>query len=503
MRKLYMRYLSASYKSLFVTSIFLLLFLGITYINWVTQPRIENEDNQEQETLKPPQLCTDANWSAGSAFFTLTALMFGYIAHPRGSLIWNRSGRMWRLTPAFAFLEFCVIWTRIALSLWAKVPFRVICHTLMAVRVGNSWHPFEIKEFLQKTRDATDEGAGIIPAAETYIRADASSFDGNTNLDRTPPSDRRQNVDVYQLSRHSSQTPTEGHSVAPTTIPSLYRSVPSVTARDRLPYHETCDRIFQEHLNLVSDFERGPSFRIFIWVPMVLQAIKLVSVAGPGAILTQIAGWVYLISWLSIEILMVTIAERPLTVLERSHATSLSKQWRKHFETPDMLSERRWGVDSETIPPATFTMSLIFGFLVGACDCYWTIFLCSLSPGSKAESASRTPLNFLATAVSNLEYIVLLVATTFFCLSVMHPGLIQLAQLLLDLVWRRLTSYLWFDLGPLWFKKPSPDDLELLWPAYLALYNYFIIFLYHTGIWWIKPFECWETTKPAYYDWLG
>ncbi|QKX53508.1 uncharacterized protein TRUGW13939_00587 [Talaromyces rugulosus] len=463
---------------------FLLLFLWITFLDWASTPRIANEDNKEQETTTPPQPCIDANWSAGSAFFTLTALIFGYIAHPRGCLFWNRSGRMWRLTPVFAFLELCIVWKRIALSLWKKVPFRVICYTLMAVRVGNSWHPSEIKEFLHKTREDEDEEAQLIPPADT------SALDGNTNLDQTRQSDRRQNEDVYPE-----------HSVATTTASSPYRPR-AFAPRDELRYHETCDRIFQEHLNIVSDFERGPSFRIFIWIPMVLQATKLVIVGGPGAILTQVAGWVYFIAWLSIEILMITIAERPLTELERTRATTLSRQWRKHFETPDVMSDEFSKTSLEIIPPATFKTAITFGLIIGGCDFFWTVFLCSLSPGSKAGNASTTHLNFVETAVSNLESISLWVAAAVFCFLVMYPGPALFAQRLLHLMWRPLTSYLWFDPGPLWFED-SLGDLEPLWPGYLASYNYFVIFLFHTGIWWVKPFECWETRKPAYYDWLG
>uniref|UniRef100_A0A093W2Z6 Uncharacterized protein n=1 Tax=Talaromyces marneffei PM1 TaxID=1077442 RepID=A0A093W2Z6_TALMA len=421
-----------------IASTFLLLFLWITFLDWVSPPRIANEDNKAQETTNTPQLCTDANWSAGT--------------HPRGCLFWNRSGRMWRLTPAFAFLELCIIWKRVALSLWERVPFRVIAHTLMAVRVGNSWHPSDIKEFLQKTRETTDGEAQLLSTGETHIHGP-------------------------------------------------YRPLGRFKPRDELRYYATCDLIFQEHLNIVGDFERGPSFRIFIWIPMVLQAIKLGIVGGPGAILTQVAGWVYFMAWLSIEILMIAIAERPLTVPERERATSLSRRWRKNFETPDLkndLSE----LYLQVIPPATFNISIVFGLIVAGCDFFWTIFLCSLSPGSKAGNTPSTPLSFLETAVSNLESIAIWVSAGIFCFVVMYPGPALLSQRLLHLIWRTLTSYLGLDLGPLWFED-SLGDLEPLWPGYLASYNYFIIILFHTGIWWAKPFECWETVKPAYYDWLG
>src|SRR5579859_2270851 len=75
--------------------------------------------------------CTDANWSAGSAFFTLTALTFGYYAHPPGCLILNRSGRTWRLSPGYVAGETFYILGRLyqGMKMYGH-SFRVVCVTL-------------------------------------------------------------------------------------------------------------------------------------------------------------------------------------------------------------------------------------------------------------------------------------------------------------------------------------------------------------------------------------
>lgn len=429
-------------------------FIWYTFYIWYIQNPIP-PPSAEQQTSPP---CTDANWSAGSAFFTLTALILGYVAHPRGCLVWNRSGRMWRLSPVFALIEACFIWKRIIQGLlWANVSFPVVCHTLMAVRIGNSWQPSEIKAFLKKMDDHTDVETGF-----------GSNGDGNE-------------MTTLNAYRHIGHFP-----------PEIERE-----------YQRTCDKIFQEHLNLVRDFEKGPSFRVFIWFPMILQVMKLAIVGGPGAILTQIIGWSYFGAWLSIETLMITISQRPLTAPERFQAISLSRRWRKSFETPDLLSywlDRvdSWGFGrlmiSDILPPDTFRLTRYSGLCVAMLN--WGLVWTLTSASSRGENHEPgTYLSLFECAVRALKMMALFLATV-------TCGLPLLVQQLLHLVWKNLTSVLWFDIGSLWFED-SLGDLEPLWPGHIAVCSYILTFLYYSGIWWTEPFECRTTTKPGYYDWLG
>lgn len=437
-----------------ITPLYLVWFIWYTIGMWYRQSPIPPPSAVQ---TSPP--CTDANWSAGSAFFTLTALTIGYIAHPRGCLVWNRSGRMWRLSPVFALIEACFVFERIIQGLlWANVSFPVVCHTLMAVRIGNSWQPSDIKAFLKKMDDHTDEETGF-----------GSNGDGNE-------------MAILNGYRHIGHLP-----------PEIERE-----------YHRTCDKIFQEHLNLVRDFERGPSFRVFIWLPMILQVMKLAIVDGSGAIFTQIIGWIYFGAWLSIEILMITISQRPLTARERLQATSLSRRWRKSFETPDLLSywlDRvhsigffgRW-MNSEILPPSTFRITRYSALSVAMLN--WGMLWTFTSASSKGENHEPgTYLSLFECTVRSAKMFGL-------CLATMTCGLPLLLQQLLHLAWKILRSVLWFDIGSLWFED-SVGDLEPLWPGHIAVCSYVLTFLYYSGIWWTEPFDCWTTTKPSYYDWLG
>src|SRR5208282_5064525 len=80
--------------------------------------------------------CNDSNWSAGSAFFTLTALTFGYYAHPPGSIFLLDSRRT--LSPIFALTETIILVKRLIQGLREGYTFRVVCFALLTVRLSNS-----------------------------------------------------------------------------------------------------------------------------------------------------------------------------------------------------------------------------------------------------------------------------------------------------------------------------------------------------------------------------
>jgi hypothetical protein len=59
---------------------------------------------------------------------------------------------------------------------------------------------------------------------------------------------------------------------------------------------------------------------------MILQVVKLLGVSGSGSLLTQLSGWAYFISWATIEVLMKSIAQRPLKTAQHIRAISLCQQ---------------------------------------------------------------------------------------------------------------------------------------------------------------------------------
>jgi hypothetical protein len=85
---------------------------------------------------------------------------------------------------------------------------------------------------------------------------------------------------------------------------------------------------------------------------------------------------------------------------------------------------------------------------------------------------------------------------------VTYPAPMLLAQGILLAVWKVLGGLTGLDFGPLWSERYSMQ-VRPLWPGYIAMYNFVILMLFHMGIWWWQPFECWETRKPGFYDWLG
>ncbi|KAI4143204.1 MAG: hypothetical protein L6R39_004664 [Caloplaca ligustica] len=84
-----------------------------------------------------------------------------------------------------------------------------------------------------------------------------------------------------------------------------------------------CERIFSYHLHIVDDFQYGPTTRVFIWIPMLLQAAKLLVVRG--AWFARLVGFVYLLSWLTIEVLSILCAGHSLTAEEQKKAFELAQ----------------------------------------------------------------------------------------------------------------------------------------------------------------------------------
>ena len=51
------------------------------------------------------QLHNKSPWASRSAFLPIMALCFGYFVQPRGSNLFPRCGRAWRLSPLFALAD--------------------------------------------------------------------------------------------------------------------------------------------------------------------------------------------------------------------------------------------------------------------------------------------------------------------------------------------------------------------------------------------------------------
>jgi hypothetical protein len=93
--------------------------------------------------------CPANSWAPSSAFYFLLSLALGCVSHPRGSIIFRRSSRAWRLSPFFLLIENARICFYFLQCLdfegwrwrWGKV--RVYAYAVLALREGNAWRQIE------------------------------------------------------------------------------------------------------------------------------------------------------------------------------------------------------------------------------------------------------------------------------------------------------------------------------------------------------------------------
>ena len=94
-------------------------------------------------------------WSAGSAFFTVTVMCFGFYAQPPDSLLFSKSERVWRLSPLFVLADTIIIfwvwiyalgWVHQLYQCWSS--FRTIAVLILIMQIAND-------------RDALQETASV------------------------------------------------------------------------------------------------------------------------------------------------------------------------------------------------------------------------------------------------------------------------------------------------------------------------------------------------------
>ncbi len=93
--------------------------------------------------------CPANSWAPSSACYFLLSLALGCVSHPRGSLIFRRSSRAWRLSPFFLLIEnvrICFYFLQCLNSerwrwRWGRV--RVYAYAVLALREGNAWRQIE------------------------------------------------------------------------------------------------------------------------------------------------------------------------------------------------------------------------------------------------------------------------------------------------------------------------------------------------------------------------
>lgn len=474
--------------------------------------RLSEQTKEESQTL--PR-CSDSNWSAGSAFFTVSALCFGYYAYPRGSLILIRSGRSWRLSPVLAAEETILI---VSLFVHAKVVQKhkttTICQVLLACRYLNECDPTEIRERLDLNMDQPplDENTEVgrlmresreasTPANALYAapRSSAEQVVVSSSVDTGVEMPR----DTYQTLSNPDPDldlrPVATHVPVETTTARSNLNSPSDNEGTATYWHRlqlTKSIVKQRHVqynthlmqsfaHYTRDLDTGPSYRIFVWTPMILQAVKLLYIllfSSRVSRVTYLLSGIYFFSWLVIELVMIAATSEKLTPVDTEDAAQLMYEWREALDLlsgADKMRKRSLSVSFEI--PSLWAAVALNVILMGK----FTYDL-GLPFIRHAWAAVLTVVGIYAAVIVVLGI----------CISpVILLALHRLSTMLAKMPWAKK-----------WISKTHDGDkilaVEPLLPASVALQSMGIIVSVYGEVGpWKGTFPCWSMTKPP--DWFG
>ena len=419
----------------------------------VVLPPICDDHSSNTTAMKHPS-CNGSSWSPGSAFFTIIALTFGYFAHPRGSSVHSSSGRMWRLSPLFALNETMVLLIRIGYAKpWrdGSLSMREISYGLLAIRVGNAWSQREYDEFV--TRQAADE----------VRKVEA----GQLSQEETPALGLKSVQTWPRLATEVKETSTAGHKGENPAGP--------LKAAELAHQRKKLSRaMLKHHLRIVDEFEHGPTIRVFVWVPMLLQVAKLLVVSG--AWFAKSIGFIYFFSWLLIEILSIYAAQRPITEGEIRKAMDLGEE----YHAPN------WQVKGEYFPPIMKTAADRVGSGI------------LFAHGIMNFFSLGKILNFRGFGALLMSFIAFIPFIT--------PVPLILLAMSVSTMWRLMGGEKRF--GKFWYSAVIPNwgeaDWSAVYPAFMALCSVLLEVFMFAGVGGAAgSFPCWKTRKPDWYDWLG
>jgi hypothetical protein len=137
----------------------------------------------------------------------------------------------------------------------------------MAVRVGNSWHLYEIAGGLEPEQRHDDDAEGrLLPPGGDGNTEGSLEVYHDLSADAGEPELAASKVDEF-ITETFGRPEQRAAPAAPTVLASQQIQAECSEARE------------------VAKFDHGLSYRIFIWIPMVLQIIKLLVVSGSGSLL--------------------------------------------------------------------------------------------------------------------------------------------------------------------------------------------------------------------------
>lgn len=114
------------------------------------------------------------------------------------------------------------------------------------------------------------------------------------------------------------------------------------------------DSMFLTHLEETQEYEKGMTFRLLVWVPMLLALLKILSVTGGWSILgPKVCGCMFFCSWLTAELITIVASRGRLSREQRDRAAQLSRCWRKE-----------WGEEIRLSTLGLLSCTLLLGFNV-------------------------------------------------------------------------------------------------------------------------------------------
>ena len=422
-------------------------------------PSIDSTPPIELPMTSIPE-CGENNWTAGNAFYTITAICFCYYAYPRGSLIASPSGRTWRLSSILALEELVL---GIVLFLIARrngVKLTIFCHAVIAYRLSNGFNSGTLQEELDLT------------------------------VARPP---RNDDTEIYRVFKELKEQVNAGNALLPKDLTPTQDMFMWSEARKKVSdrRQEYNIHLFTQILLGLRRSENGPSYRIFVWLPMTLQIIKLICVITVSqqiswlVCLVYLVAFVYFFAWLVVELTMLQVSRHRLSDEELKNAAELCHTWKsdlKEWIGEDSFKAVGADVNAFAIP---------------------SLFLIS------AVNLGLTAKLFYDLGTPKFESFWLAVLVVW-CLFIAGVWILYLfTRPLIMIIFLGIIKKTWMatggeaKLGKLWSEVPVEDD-ACLYTASAALYGACLFVFALAGVGpWKGAFHCWEVQIPPFYDWLG
>jgi hypothetical protein len=153
-------------------------------------------------------------------------------------------------------------------GVWRGYSLSIICVILLSVRAGNSWTTTEYMAFQEDWRkEQRQENHRIANVSEGLGQGD--------DVELIPPVGRSQTIEAEE-----GRANIDLHRRITRVGETLGRNDPKDLSEEA--QEESPDAIFFAQLEETERYEKGFTFRVMAWIPMLLSAVKLSAFKGYG-----------------------------------------------------------------------------------------------------------------------------------------------------------------------------------------------------------------------------